>query len=840
MHIIGLDESGQFENQNTPDIRFVGGYVFDEDKTNDIVTLKKELSNIFQDTCDIFTKECHKDTISDLEIAEIASDMKLPLEKMDDSYEFVYPLSLHLENTQTIFKKSNEDKNAAVYLPVFTYTDKTLKAWCLVFKEKLKRLSLEYIRQKNGRFFCLLYPNPTISFDIDMYNSNILHFKSGANLYEYMTQLAFLNQLVYGFEKADNNYFLEFATRKLQGILMNNYENYQPDANSSRKVDESEWYYQITVPSTYKSILALTLSDPDFYNSKYKDANYHLNVLPIKYHTGNIKQRIPTQKEQTPFHYLADIVCGIILQQIRNITDKDTQKIDSSQLETISKIKLSDTSWVSLDLRVLNECEHVFRKMIKAIHKIDLVQYYEASYELKNLKEKKQTLKTKQFYLNYWLKKSNIFLTEKMTENNYFKAVVSRLPEYCYTLKRYMTVEAKYAIGLYVAENLIQHIVSLDEKTKNSLGHIMFTLYDICLRGYNHEGSSERAAQVIAQAEYYAQSVSLDDYIDYSIRCLQYYFNRLDFNAALTKASNLESLAKPYLATCQQLYAKSKEIIDSIAFPSNGMNNQSSGLIAKIYSNIGQACSYLTQEGEQENFSPTIGKLSAHKAFKMALDIYDNLNDRGNYLISLSHYLHFLCHIKDQTEYEEYAPQYLGSSNLVEQFNMIKEIENKFSARFCLRVYLKSILVFYADIIFSLKTNSDIITDIINYVEENYQDEHPWSLICANLYEILWKNAKSKGKTLDSKYDTFYKKATQITKQAEDQDTIDIIKLRFKIHIALLNDPSLANNDANSYLESSDFFVIKKFNIKEYDTSKSISLKNLYTILNKYVCYEYC
>lgn len=840
MHIIGLDESGQFENQNIPDIRFVGGYVFDEPEADNIETLKKELSNIFQATCDIFTKECHKNTISNTEICRLASDMELSLEKIDDSFEFVYPLSLHLGNNQTIFRKNNETENSVAYLPVFTNSDKALKAWCLVFKEKLKRLSLKYISKKKGHLFCLLYPNPTIAFDTEMYNSNILHFKSGANLYEYMTQLTFLNQLVYGFEKVDNNYFLEFATRKLQGILMNDYENYQPDANSSRNIDKSEWYYQITVPSTYKSILALTLSDPDFYNSKYKDANYHLDVLPIKYHTGNIKQKIPTQKEQPPFHYLADIVCGIILQQIRNITDKETKKIDDSQLEKISKIKLSDTSWVSLDLRVLNECEQIFRKMIKAIHKIDIVQYYEGAYELKTLKEKKYKLKTKQFYINYWLKKSDIFLTEKMAENDYFNAVINRLPEYCNTLKRYMTVEVKYAIGLYVAENLIQQIASLDEKTKNSLGHIMFTLYDICLRGYNHEGANERAAQVIAQAEYYAQSVSLDDYIDYSIRCLQYYFNRLDFNAALAKASNLEALAKPYLTTCQQFYAKSKEIIDAITFPANGMNNQSSGLTAKIYSNIGQACSYLTQEGEQENFSPKIGKLSAYKAFKMALDIYDNLNDRGNYLISLSHYLHFLCHVKNQTEYEEYAPQYLGSNNLMEQFNMIKQIENKFSISFCLRVYLKSILVFYTDKIFDLKTNSDIITDIINYVEENYQDEHPWSLICANLYEILWKNAKTKGKTLDSKYHIFYKRATQITRQTEDQDTIDIIKLRFKIHMALLNDPSLADNDASSYLEPSDFFVIEKFNIKEYDKNKSISLKNLYTILNKYVCYEYC
>lgn len=851
MRIIGLDESGKFEDRKALDIRFVGGYVFDDIEADNIGAVRRELSSEFEAVCSNFTRECHKKFISDKEMLNIASDLKVSLKAVEPSLAFIYPLSLHLGNNQTIFKfslhnvqnkKSNGANDKPYYLPVAVGSDETLKAWCLVFKEKLRRLSLSYIQSKGGRFFCLLYPSPTVSPDTGMYNSNILQFHSGANLYEYMTQMAFLNQLMYGFDKPDSSYSLEFATRKLKGALMDTYENYQPDANSSRKLDEREWYYQITVPSTYKSILAMTLSDPDFYNSEYKDAKYHLDVVSIKYHAGGeAMQRIPDSKEWTPLHYLADIACGVILKEIRNVVNTQTLEIDSSQLGKISQIKLSDSSWVSLELRMLDECEYILRKMIKAIHKIDLVQYYESIYELKNLKQQKQALNTKQFYIDYWLKRADAFLAERMKKKDYFDAVVNRFPEYCKVLRRYMTVDVKYAIGLYAAENLIKLARDLDEKIKSSLGNIMFTLYDICLRGYNHEGANERVAQIIAMAEYYAQSVSMDEYIDYSTRCLQYYFNRLDFNAALIKASNLEALAKPYFAACQQLCAKSKEIIEDIVFPSNGINSRSSGLIAKIYSNIGQACAYLTMEGNrQENSEPKIGELSAAKAFKMALDIYDNLNDCENYSISLSHYLHFLCHIRDKSEYEEYAPQYLGSSDLTGQFQRIRQIENKFAARFCLRVYVKSILVFYTYRIDTPETDAGLLEDIISYVEENYADEHPWQLICANLYEILWRNAKIRGQTLDAKYDIFYQRATLRTKQHEDQDTIDIIKLRFKVYMALLNDPSVAGNDASVFLEPSDFFVVEKFNLKEYDKSRSLSLSDLYTILNKYVCYEYC
>lgn len=843
MRVIGLDESGKFEEQQARDIRFVGGYAFDINKNaeDDLEANKKDLSKKFKLTCDTFTKECHKNTIENTEIIRLAEELEITLNKIDDSYRFAYPLSLHCGNKNTIFKfePKENSRDDGKYVPIDSNADKNLDAWCSVFKEKLYRLAMKHIKSKNGHLFCFLYPNPIVNATANVSDSNILHFKSGANLYEYMAQFTVLNQLMYGFDKPDTEYFLEFATRSLPGDRMPSYENYQFDPNENRP--EESRTYKITVPSTYKTMLATALYDPDFYNSEYSHANYHLDVRPIKYCDGKAKkQKILPEERLMPYHYLADIVCSAIRKELRTIMTSSAET-DGEQLESISKISFKKNEHISLEIRIMDECEKVLRKMIKAVYKIDLVQYFEAAYELQHIRQNSRELNTRQFYINYWMKKADEHLAKKMNEAGYFSEAVNQLPEYCKVLKRYMTVDAKYAVGLYVAEKLLEQISIMDNDKKRNLGESMFSLYDICLRGYNHEGSNERAAQAIAQAEYYAGSVSIDEYIDYSIRCLQHYFNRLDFVAALSKSSDLEEMAKPYLSACKQLYAKSKKIISGIAFPKNDLEGRSSGLIAKIYSNIGQACAYLSEPGDQhEDSALKIGELDAHKAFTMALDIYDNLNDRGNYYISLSHYLHFLCHINDRREYEKYIPQYLGSSDLTEQFGTIKQEKNKYQTRFYLRVYLKAILTFYPDKVYDAKADSGIAKDIWAYVEENYEDAHPWPLICANLYEILWKNAKGQGKSLDSKYEALYQKATLRTEQSEDQDTIDIIKLRFKIHMTLLNEPSARNKNAASCLAADDFFIIGKFNFKEYSKSSNLSLEELYNLLNKYVRYEYC
>lgn len=707
--IIVFDESGQFEGAN-PEICFIGGFTGD---FHDADAEQKAIEELLRDACERFNRD---------------KLIELPIEVR-------YPGSLHGSGSPFFKKKPKDDKaTAPEKKPLAGQERNKYSELELAFKnEYLEKAVMEYLKNKKYRLFVFMnIPNENQGNTLpNISRSNLTDMEKGSNLYERMAILT-LYDYVFSMEHDADNYRLELPTRTLDATgdedLYNVYANNRGDVKKS-----------ITNTSTYKTAISVMLFEKNMDIQKL-DTNYVFNVSPINY--------FDSRKDSTPFLYAADIVCRYIREQIRELTDRDgagwkaDKDVFLAQLHGISKA----------DIHIYGACEDLYRMMVDKVKQADIGEYYALCYDMEHTDEP-----YRKFYMEYWLPKVEQFLTDCLKTERFSIQFKDRIPEYIAYMEMFMGKrDLHYEKGMYIAEHMEKHILQLKSYNRNT---VLFDLYDIMLRGYNHRGALDQVREYITKCETYKNYVEMPKYIEHIPRVMQMHFNVLDYEAALEIGNKFEEGAKKLKKVYESFYKVSNEYVLEVTGGEGNVSKQLPILFAgKIYSSIGQAYAFMGNDYYNKS----------KDYFEKALDEFDN--NTANYSITLSYYLHLMIANNKEKAYKEYAGRYFGSDNLYQQ------MDNALSDGYKLFVFVKAFNTFYV----SDRANWDIFDELLNrikLIDSKDKAQHPWELIYKNLYECI---LKQRGDMLDrADYRAIRANALTCVKNADY--TIKMIQLHSRL-----------------------------------------------------------
>lgn len=914
--IVGLDESGKFEKRDEDDTRFVGGYTLnlDDEGENARSELKTEVKKLLKTACKVFNRCAHRSATirysdeadKEYEVSisskstgksEMLNLMKImkslgngseQWEKMSDEWNIKYPLSAH--GCDCVFFKEIErfDKDGkkikSQFKPYWHWrnknteteiqTDKVLYTiqpfldcehrlylkWENLFNRFIQKVIFEYLKIKESIFFCFMYPEKRIAHD-DTRESNILNFTSGANLYEYMAQTAVMNEIMFYPEQPYSRYALELATRS------QNKANIKEDADNYTVQGA---YANITDKGTYRTAVANMLNILSWSES-YKNAQYDIDVVSIKYgdRAGGDCVYIPADDSETPFHYLSDIVC----KRIRKTISNQILSKQGSVSKTMIELAESQTD-IPIEIRVLGEADLLYRRMIVALHEYKLADYYGYWYDLKNLKDKHGY---SDFYIEYWVKKKLEPMREEYMHNwKTGNAIITELSAGYETVKN-MMFNQQYDKMMYVALQIKKDLSDSEFSTfirNNSyLDLLKFRFNGMILRGYNHHGNISEAQKIIDECENNATKVSPEEYLDFTVCTVEYYFNTFQYEEvikryerlALTKSnlwfknydgSNplIENSLLDQLCNCLDMVRRGASVQEEPQWIK--LKDMHVAAAGRINSCLGQAYAFA------QNWDTAGRELKMKSVFEKAMDIFNE--DGDNKDITLCHYLHALISLADKKSFEENAASYFGvkSYDVETCWNALSGAIANSNYRFAIYLYMRAFRVFYAT-----DENKGLFEKILNQilaVSDKIGKEHPWQLIYMNLYKI------AKHYQIADKLDALKEKVYSAV--ADPSFTINMININFelqcKVELEKFNlDTSIKawleekNNGAISEDEKYvkdilDTYLVRKKdsegneiigNIDQYlpkdENTKSFldsTFQDLKNALEKVCTYEYC
>lgn len=672
--IISFDESGQFNSAN-PEICFIGGFTAD---FHDADAERKAMEELLRDVCVQFNRK------------EL---MQLPIEVR-------YPGSLHGSGSPFYKKKPKDDKSAASERKPLEGQEKNKYSELeLKFKDEyLEKAVIEYLEKKKYRLFVFMnIPNENQGDTApNIIRSNLTDMEKGSNLYERMAILT-LYDYVFSMEHDVVNYRFELPTRTLDA--MGDEDLYSVYANNRGDVKKS-----ITNTSTYKTAISVMIFEKNKDIQKL-DTNYVFNVNPINYYDS--------RKESTPFLYAADIVCRYIRKQIRELTDRNGAGWKVAEDDFLAELHRISKA----DIHIYSACEDLYRTMVDRVKRVDIGEYYALCYDLEHADEP-----YRKFYMEYWLPRVEQFLSACLQTEQFSIQFKERIPEYITYMEMFMgKKDLHYEKGMYIAEHMEKHILQLRDYNKNT---VLFDIYDIMLRGYNHRGALDQVREYIIKCEIYKNYVEMPKYIEHIPRVMQMHFNSLNYEAALEIGKKFEKEAKKLKKVYESFYKVSNEHVLEVT---GGEGNVSKQLpivfVGKIYSSIGQAYAFMGKDCYKKS----------KDYFEKALKEFDNHSK--NYSITLSYYLHLMIANNKESDYKEHAGRYFGSNDLYQQ------MDHALKDDYELFVFVKAFNAFYV----SDRANWDIFDELLNrikLIDSKDKAQHPWELIYKNLYECILKQRR--------------------------------------------------------------------------------------------------
>ena len=151
----------------------------------------------------------------------------------------------------------------------------------------------------------------------------------------------------------------------------------------------------------------------------------------------------------------------------------------------------------------------------------------------------------------------------------------------------------------------------------------------------NHKGDYLNAELSAKKCIEYSNYVSVEDYLEIRNMVTVFLLDKGDYYGAVSFTEETILYEEMLVDLRKELYPDSPKVFIRYA---------------KSLSQLGQCYSYVQDYDKGKN------------AFLKALDLFGE--DRVNYQITLSYYLHLLIEIKDLEKYEEYAELYFGDTNL--------------------------------------------------------------------------------------------------------------------------------------------------------------------------------
>ena len=780
--IITLDESGKF-NKKT-DIRntqfpwcFIGGFTGEINFTKENEPMdEKQLCNIVDDFLANLVAKYNDDVLC------------------KKGFIALYPQSIHGSNI-ALYKKNGQEL-------------------CIVEDAEEVKQFIEYIQENTIEFFKALNLHPYMFINTyeeqQEFGPNIINSNEYENLYERMSLLAVYNQIFWNPGMRVQKINMYIAARSIP----------VDEASTKGKKEISEFYdvWRRTDHITGGTNMVMPVTTASFYKAAISSMLYdgvqgnHFLNMSYKAFVRSIRYDRRMKEKEYAMLYSADIACSYIRDILKHMK-KDNP--DSSFGELIWK--LSD---MGIEVRVKCESEKLFRQMVSFMDNADLVDFYALRYKMEHLLGDNY----KEFYLNKWVPKLEARLIGLLEENPRYKSVViGKMEGYCGEIYQYMRnsrnpqEQTTYEQGLYIGQNILGLLSASQIEVADKY---LFRLYDILLGGFNHRGDVGNSKRMILECEIHKKDIGLEEYLEHILRAMQVYFNCFDYKAIVDISCELTDMVRNIEATYKMSERASNVIIKNAGSKCVVQSFVSSlMLLAKMYSNLGQAWAFL---GDFDK---------AVDAFESALERMEYKSP--NYYITLSYMLHAYISANRREEYEKYAAIYFDSDNVAEQLELtLKNLQGGFG----LYVWVKAYKHFYAQYI--TEDNKKIILDLIEKVG-NLKDTcaHPWELIYMNIYDIV---TMSKGIFNIHMY--AYVKDYAINCIPHAEATIRIMQLGFKLRTNRELEVIPWDEFVEDYLTDTERMLCEKY-IPEFDmiqdTNINTGVVQLKDVLNRLLTYTY-
>lgn len=605
-------------------------------------------------------------------------------------------------------------------------------------KERLKQYLVNYIRSNPNYYFTFMLSGRNRKTYFNS-NFNVVGEKYASNLYDNMIANLIENLIFFNPLLKDRAYNLNVATR-IAVVSKNDTQKineYEEQGYISKPYNNEKIFFDLNNNTSIKSAIA----------SKFIDNKMQLDIQNVDINVERISYKInkgDLENKTTPFLYAADIVCDIIKSTIAEASDPQNKYKNIG--DKLRNIKQRDFFIEKITTRlhkingnhvfawVYDDIEGLWKDLNLAFYKKDLLLFLEVLYDIKT-----SNSDFGRFYYDYWCKEllKDIKLIFNSNEIDYY---LSKLELFI------MNKEfAIYEKGLFIALKIEDFLLSPNGSYKNKY---LFKLYDILLRGYNHQGDTNKSNCYISKCKKLKNSVSTFEYIEFMNRELQIYANQFDYDKCIEKAKEIK--------LCLDVYREAEKEISKYLEKESELNI----FIGKVLSSLGQFYAF------KEN--KTLALDYFEKALLEFKDSNDNIKKTTNYL------LHLAVAQNDYSLFIERAGEKWMDKELDLLFDEILREGNRFE----LYLYLKALYTFFLDDISDKLWDRILKTDFKKYKNLGFEITHPWELIFKYMVMIsIVKGYEKEAENIISRIDEVFEKGETI-QLINHYSRIEIYKLQ--------------------------------------------------------------
>lgn len=533
------------------------------------------------------------------------------------------------------------------------------------------------------------------------------------NLYVHMAEdiierLVFHNPVLTG-----NEFTIQLATRKFvydgtaEGCSIEKAKEYRKKLNKEgyeefipqfvwnikdpdRRKEEKDKYknekasFRLTDQLTYwKSI------ERAVYNSEKPVKLNGFSVEEINYNVqGNDNERNMT------FLYLADIICSILPFNIPS---------GANYIDEIGN-RARDLLGDNVLFYVYDDVDTLYGKALRSYERGNCYEALEYIYDALQL-----NLHSVLFYKSYPIKRLLNAMRRNIGSESLYDAI-TKLNNFAYSNdidRKRLTFMFREIARLYKAAD-----------GKDNYERFMsygYDLYSAGVSAYTHFGDGETAYKYYEECSKYEKYVNIEKILVTTNKLAVFYQDRFRYKEAYQISK--KNIEKAELV----LPAIEKAGIGSYSF-------------MKAYAIA------ISQYGQIVSF---VKPVEAKRAFEKALAILKE--DKFNYYITLSYYLHLLIEMGDVKKYEKVSEEYFSISGLDSQLKSIFDVSSKksrddkrFAPEFALYLYVKGLYSLY-----EVETISPEILEGLRNIDKKFVnktgEDHPWELIYKYLAFIFYR-----------------------------------------------------------------------------------------------------
>lgn len=750
MLTICLDESGIFEDESYSLPLIIGGFVYNGEDYKDE---EERLKNFYKNAC-----------------IEIQNEIAI---KEGRRISVDYPRGIHSTDNRVGIGRV---VNKLLSKKVLAYIKKN-KKYHLTAMIKTKDMVESF-----GEESFYNYEDSKVN--------TILDYTKGANLYERMATKFLYNNIFYNpvFIGENEKINLNLATRTIKVEKDSELYNELIKLNYNYKInDDGTLRFFVTGPSTFKAALSTKVYE----SNVNKNIDYSLNVESINYN----------KEGTTPFLYLADNVCEIIKETIKEIKGS----FDLLKLKHLMSEK-TDGEFLCF---IHDDIDLIWTRLMENIMNKNLIRALENIAEIKSTSNRHNKL-----YIELWVPKVEVEIA-KIFEKD-------KIDSYLATLDYYFGKEnSEYEKGLFIANELLKIIDAIEDKKLRNKDYIKYKINEKIALAYNHRGAITKALEYFNICEELkSKGVSVLEYLSMRNR------KTVSITNACAFENSIEELKK-----LLPKYEKIKDAYLDIA-AEMGLESDEAYMVkeeGKILSGIAQNYAFLNKYEEAE------------EKFTEVLDVFTSISDKN---ITKSYLTHMYIEARNREKYEELIKESFNTTNLEEQCRLIfKDLKNV--NRYMLFTYVKALNCLYDDVV-SIELVKDLVNGISKLVKKDIDfNQHPKEMIVKHLAQLAYKKGlkveadKLMKEQLDSikKFDFTIKLIVEKTK-------IDYLNLKkSNVHVNNKVERNKFDKDIINHIENikshlrEEELAIKVFN-KFLETS-SENVEECIKLLDEKVTYMY-